>query len=353
MGTGRRLAATVGLVSIGTLGLWALRRSDERAIASDPEQAILSAPPRGEPAAVVSSDGTRLHAEVFGEGGGSTVVLIPGWICTLRSWHYQLIELAPERRVVAYDLRGHGRSGPAATGDYSTGALAADLDAVLRALVPPGEKAVVAGHSMGAMSVVAWAGIFSEQVEVRLGGAVLVDTGIEGLIARSRVVVTAAALSRLVQPLGAWVLGLGWKAPRRPTPLVHRVVRYVALSPTASPAQVAFCERMFLDCPADVRAAFGTALSTLDLTASLSALRVPTVVIVGELDRLTPPVHARAIADALPQAKLVELKGTGHMSLMEAHADVTAHIRALADQAERSSSSGARGASRADGAGAP
>lgn len=334
----------MGAVVSGAVAVaWRTQRGrDERAIAADPEQAELSRPLPGRPVPVTSCDGTTLHAEVFGSDTGPTIVLVHGWICTLRSWHHQLDALAANHRVVAYDLRGHGRSGPAASGDYSTAALAADLDAVLRACVPPGEKAVVAGHSMGAMALVAWAGAFPGDVQVRLAAAVLVDTGIERLIAESRVFITVAALSRLKTLIGARVLGLGLKAPPRSTPLVHRLVRYVALSRRASPAQVAFCERMFLDCPADVRAAFGATLSELDLATSLAALTVPTVVMVGELDRLTPPVHARAMAESLPDARLVELEGTGHMSLLEAHGEVTAQIEALAGRAASEASSPCR-----------
>lgn len=326
------MTAVGGAVALG----WrALRRGDERAIAADPEHGELSRPPRGRSVPVRSSDGTLLHAEVFGPETGPTIVLVPGWICTMQSWHYQTKALARAHRVVAYDLRGHGRSHPAAGGDYSTDALAADLDAVMTACVPPGEKALLAGHSMGAMSVVAWAGAHPDEVQTRLAGAVLIDTGIELLIAESRIVITVAALSGVKNLIGRRVLGLGLKAPSRPTPLVHRIVRYVALSRRASPAQVAFCERMFLDCPADVRAAFGATLSKLDLAASLGSLTVPTTVIVGELDRLTPPAHARAMAEALPHSRLVELEATGHMSLLEAHEDVTRHIEALIPAPER------------------
>ena len=320
------MTAVGGAVALG----WrALRRRDDRAIAADPEQAELSRPPQGRPVPVKSSDGTLLHAEVFGPETAPTIVLVHGWICTMRSWHYQLKALARSHRVVAYDLRGHGRSEPDAGGDYSTGALAADLDAVLAACVPPGQKALVAGHSMGAMSMVAWAGAHPDEVQARLAGTVLIDTGIERLIAESRIVITVAALSRVKVLVGTRVLGLGWKAPRRPTPIIHRLVRYVALSRRASPAQVALCERMFLDCPADVRAAFGATLSKLDLAASLAALTVPVTVIVGELDRLTPPAHARAIAGALPDARLVVLPAVGHMTSLEAHQEVTRQIEAL------------------------
>ena len=112
--------------------------------------------------------------------------------------------------------------------------------------------------------------------------------------------------------------------------MLTRLVRAVVLGRAASPAQVAFCTEMLLDTPTDVRAAFGATLSTFDLASGLPALTVPTIVIAGEHDRLTPPVHARAIAAEVPGATLVEMAGVGHMAPIEAHDDVTDHLRRLA-----------------------
>ncbi len=283
---------------------------------------------------VASSDGTRLRVAVSGAEDAPTVVLVHGWTCSVRFWRYQLEDLS-DHRLVAYDLRGHGKSDPAADGDYSTAALAADLDAVLDACAPEGSKVVVAGHSMGAMSIVAWAGAYPEKVRERLAGAVLVNTGVERLIAEARILITASVLSAVKRRVGRRLLGLSLRAPRRPSPLVQRVVRYVALGPRATRDQAQFCEGLFLDCPADVRAAFGATLSDLDLGEALHSLTVPTVVIAGEVDRLTPPVHSRSIAAALPDATLLELEGVGHCAPIEAHAEVSGQIRALSERAVR------------------
>lgn len=326
----RHIVATTALGAAVALGWRAQRRADERAIAADPEWAELSRAVAGKAVGVESPDGTRLHAEVFGAEDGPTIVLVHGWMCSLELWQYQIRELISDYRVVAYDLRGHGESEYAANGDYSIDALVADLDAVLAACVSTGQKAVVVGHSMGAMSVVAWAGAHPDEVGGRLAGAVLSNTGVERLIAEARVVITAAALSRVKQLVGPWVLDLPLPAPRRASPLISRVVRYLALSDRAGPAQVAFCTRMFLRCRPDVRAAFGATLAGIDLVFALSALVVPTVVVASELDRLTPPVHARAMVRVLPDAELVELPGTGHTAPLEAHIDLTAQIRDLA-----------------------
>ncbi|MGW3730275.1 alpha/beta fold hydrolase, partial [Streptomyces sp. NPDC000851] len=102
---------------------------------------------------VTSADGSRLHVEVHGPEQAPPVVLVHGWTCSTAFWAAQIRALAADHRVIAYDQRGHGRS-PASPA-CSTEALADDLEAVLAATLAPGERAVIAGHSMGGMTVMA------------------------------------------------------------------------------------------------------------------------------------------------------------------------------------------------------
>ena len=104
---------------------------------------------------VRSADGTRLHTEVFGPEDGYPIVLAHGITCAIRVWAYQIVELSGDFRVIAFDHRGHGRSGIPRRGGYSLSHLAADVDAVLDATLRPGERAVIAGHSMGGMAIAA------------------------------------------------------------------------------------------------------------------------------------------------------------------------------------------------------
>ena len=317
----------------GLTGVFAgvvVERRDRRAIAADPARAELAEPLAGRPIAVASDDGTVLHAEVHGPDDGITVVLAHGWMCTSAVWRYQIRALSARYRVVAYDQRGHGRSSPAVGGDYSSHALAADLDAVLHQVVPDGEAAVVAGHSMGAMAVVAWAAGHRHEVGHRLAAVALVNVGIEDLIGRSTILPFPAAPTALRSTLGERVLAAPLPVPATTNPVLTRLVGALVLGAAASPAQVAFCTEMLLGTPTHVRAAFGATLSTFDLAHGLPALRVPTVVIAGDHDRLTPPVHARAITAEVPGATLVEIAGVGHMAPIEAHHDVTDHLRRLA-----------------------
>ncbi|MFB7270632.1 alpha/beta fold hydrolase [Streptomyces sp. NPDC056244] len=277
----------------------------------------------------VSADGSRIHTEVYGRAGRPAVVLAHGWTCRIGFWADQIEDLAADHRVIAYDQRGHGRTAlpgrGRGRGGYSTEALADDLEAVLAATLEPGEKAVLAGHSMGGMALMAAARrpAFREHAAAVL----LCSTGSSRLVAEARVIPMRAGrvrtrLTRLV---------LGARAPLGPvTPLSQRILRYGTMGRGAAPERVARCARIVHACPRRSRVAWSHVLGGLDLDAEVRELRVPAAVLVGTADRLTPPVQARALAAALPDcAGLTELRGTGHMTPVEAPDIVTARLREL------------------------
>ncbi|MFC4498678.1 MULTISPECIES: alpha/beta fold hydrolase [Streptomyces] len=272
---------------------------------------------------VVSADGSPLHVEVHGPEGAPAVVLAHGWTCSTAFWAAQIRDLAADHRVIAYDQRGHGRSPVSAV--CTTDALADDLEAVLRATLAPGERAVVAGHSMGGMTVMAAAGRagFREHTAAVL----LCSTGSSRLVAESTVVPIGAGRLR------TWLTRhiLGSRAPLGPvTPVAKRILRYATMGAGAAPHMVEACARIVHACPRRVRHAWSDVLHLLDLDHGVRELTVPTAVVVGTADRLTPPVHARRIAAALPQCVgLTELPGLGHMTPVEAPDLITARIREL------------------------
>ena len=297
---------------------------------------MLAEPPQGETLSITSADGTVLHAESFGPEGGLPVVLVHGWTESLQYWIYQIRDLSERGfRVTAYDLRGHGDSEAAAGEDYSVDRFGEDLEAVLAEVVPPDRRAVVAGHSLGAMAIAAWAE--HHDVEQRLGAAALINTGVGDLIGEQLLVpvpAVAQALNRTVALHG--FMGSRAPLPRFSTPLSASAIRYIAFGPAATPAQVAFFERMLIACPPDVRADVGIALSELELHHALPRLTVPTIVLAGEKDRLTPPGHARRIAEELPElVRLTVLDETGHMAPLERHDAVTTALVELTEKVER------------------
>ncbi|MDQ0749074.1 pimeloyl-ACP methyl ester carboxylesterase [Streptomyces africanus] len=271
----------------------------------------------------VSADGARLHVEVHGPDGAPAVVLAHGWTCSTAFWAAQIRDLATDHRVIAYDQRGHGRSpaSPACTTD----ALADDLEAVLGATLAPGEQAVIAGHSMGGMTVMAASGrtAFHEHTAAVL----LCSTGSSQLVAASTVVPLRPGRLR------TWLTRriLGSRAPLGPvTPLARRILKYGTMGPASAPHMVEACARIVHACPRKVRYAWSHVLDLLDLDHGVRELHVPTAVVAGTADRLTPPAHARALAAALPHCTgLTELPGIGHMTPVEAPELVTGKIREL------------------------
>ncbi|MFJ7048253.1 alpha/beta fold hydrolase [Streptomyces sp. NPDC101112] len=271
----------------------------------------------------VSADGARLHVETHGPDDAPAVVLVHGWTCSTAFWAAQIRDLAVDHRVIAYDQRGHGRSPASAL--CSTDALADDLEAVLAATLAPGEKAVLVGHSMGGMTLMAAAA--RAGVREHAAAVLLCSTGSSKLVSEALVVPGRPGRTR------TWLTAkvLGSRAPLGPvTPVARRILKYATMGPGSSPAMVEACARIVHACPARVRHAWSRVLDTLDLDHGVRALTVPAAVLVGTADRMTPPVHARTLAAALPDCVgVTELTGVGHMSPVEAPEVVTARIRAL------------------------
>jgi pimeloyl-ACP methyl ester carboxylesterase len=326
-------AGAAALAAVGVGGA-ALERRHMQRIESDPENEVLRDPPAGRPLEVRSADGTTLHAELFGPDDGPTLVLAHGWTETLDFWTYVISDLTREgKRIVAYDLRGHGDSEPAVDGDYALDRFGEDLEAVLRAALPDGRRAVVVGHSLGAMSIAAWAE--HHDVAERASAAALINTGVGDLVAQSLlfpVPAFAQVINRTIAVRG--FLGARTPLPRVSTPASHAAIRYIAFGPDATPAQVAFYERMLVATPPDARAKIGIAMSELELHQALERLTIPTVVIAGEDDRLTPPSHANKIADMLPDLdRLIVLPDTGHMGPLERPAAISRALSKLVARA--------------------
>jgi pimeloyl-ACP methyl ester carboxylesterase len=279
---------------------------------------------------VRSEDGTELHVEVFGPEAAPTLLLVHGWTCAIRFWNAQIRALAREFRVVAFDLRGHGRSAPAAGDGYRPAAFAADVEAVLASVLRPGEKAVVVGHSLGAMSIAAWAHRFPGQVSQRAAAVAMLSTGLGDLVSSSTIAGAVNRFAAVKDPVGGRLLGVALPVPKRSGRALTRAVQWVALNPDASPEQVAICEEMFRSCNGVVRGACGQQLARLDLHDAAAVLTVPTLVLVGARDKLTPPSHARRLAESLPAlTELAVLPIVGHMTPIESPGEVNGHLSKL------------------------
>jgi pimeloyl-ACP methyl ester carboxylesterase len=101
--------------------------------------------------------------------GGLPVVFVHSLAGNTRQWQRQLEHVRRDRRAVAFDLRGHGRSEAAADGRYSVSDMASDIAAVVDSLSL--KRFVLVGHSMGAGAALVYAGDYPD----RVAGLLLVD----------------------------------------------------------------------------------------------------------------------------------------------------------------------------------
>ena len=272
----------------------------------------------------VTEDGVPLYIEEVGPTDAElTVVFIHGYGLEMGEWHFQRRALAASGlRLVFYDQRSHGRSGRGPAAASTIEQLGRDLAVVLDELAGP---VVLAGHSLGGMTIMALAEQRPELFGPTVVGVALLSTS-AGMVSELKLTLPAAlaSLRRPFIPMvargltrGPALLERGRRAGTDIAWLLTR--RYSFGTKDVSPALVGYVERMIAATPVDVIGEFLPVIMSHDKRAALPALQaVPTLVMVGGKDLLTPPAHSRAIATALPAARLVELPEAGHLALMEA-----------------------------------
>ena len=291
---------------------------------------------------VRTDDGVDLHVEVDGdERAPLTVVLSHGFTARLGEWDLQRQALRSRARLVLWDQRGHGRSGWTPLTRATIDRTGRDLGQVLDAVVPEG-PVVLAGHSMGGMSVMALARQRPELFGTRVAGVFLLATSAGGLASHGVVGLTVRILRRLhLLPLYLWLLQA--LAPtlerhrRRGTRLGRLYMRrYLFGRDDAAPDDVRRVQDLLEETPLPVTMAFYATLLDHDESAALPVIaRVPVTVVAATHDRLTPVAHGRRLAEEIGEAaELVVVDGAGHSVNLTRTAVVDAAFLRLLDRVE-------------------
>jgi pimeloyl-ACP methyl ester carboxylesterase len=270
-----------------------------------------------------------------------TVVLSHGFTARLAEWEIQREVLRDRARIVLWDQRGHGRSGWTKLTSATIDRTGRDLGQVLDAVAPTG-PVVLAGHSMGGMSVMALARQRPELFGDRVVGVFLLATSAGGLV-ETGILARAVKLVRRLHLLPLYLRMLQLFAPllerlrRRGTSIGRRVIRRLLFgADDADLANVILVQNLLEETPYPVAMAFYATFLDHDETASLEVLRrVPVTVVAATHDRLTPAAHGRQIAEAIGEnAELVVVPGAGHSVNLTRHEIVDRALLDLLDRVE-------------------
>jgi pimeloyl-ACP methyl ester carboxylesterase len=312
---------------------------------------------------VTTEDGVHLHVEIDAPENASrgrrhpagrtpTVVLVHGFALTMECWVLQRRALVHEGfRVVAYDQRGHGRSGQPDLDSCTIDQLGRDLETVLAATCPSG-PVVLIGHSMGGMTVMSFAGQHPEVVRERVlavglvstspGGHEVTQFGLGALAGRVVGSLGPGVLTRLSRHAGPI------NAIRRMGKTVQdAVVARWAFDSPVSPQLVDHVAEMIFGTSFDVMAAFLPDIDALDLAPHIVSLTgVETLVLNGAGDLITPASHSEAIVRILPGAEHVVVEDAGHILMLEHDELVTQQLLMLIGRAQRAVAEGVPVASK-------
>jgi pimeloyl-ACP methyl ester carboxylesterase len=262
-------------------------------------------------------NGIQLYYEEA--GSGLPLVWVHGFGCGIRSWDPQVRELSASRRVITYDVRGFGLSeAPERAAAYSQPVSVADLAALTEHLGI--ERAAIGGLSMGGNIALNFAIAHPR----RVAALILADTGAGSDDTKEWI----AGAERYAQACDrGGVEAFADLACANPL-----FARYIEQGPDR--------ERFIRSCLMTHRARgiAHTAREVLSkrptiysLEPQLRALRVPTLLVVGEHDTPCVKVH-EYMARTIPGARSVVIPGVGHLTNLEAPAVFNAHVRGFLDE---------------------
>ena len=240
---------------------------------------------------------SRLHTRVDGPAGAPWIVLSNSLGANLSMWEPQAAMLARYYRVLRYDTRGHGDS-PTPAGGWTLDDLVVD---VVRLMDAYGiERADFMGLSMGGMTGLGLALAHPG----RVGRLICADARADApepfrqnWDARIAKVEEGGLAAILPMTLESW-LSADWRA--------------------ANPEGVAAVEAMVLGNDAAGYVGCCRALKGLDYLRHLGGMRVPVLYIAGEQDKGAPPAVMRAMAEATPGSRFVEIAGAAHVANLNA-----------------------------------
>jgi non-heme chloroperoxidase len=322
-GRTRRAVQGAGILAGAAAGLAGAAYAVERAIVAgvrrrpDPDAGKPLVPPFDEARRYPSHDEGSVYT--ISRGKGPPILFSHGVTLSTRVWVKQF-ELLPDEgfRCIGFDHRGHGESRCGDSG-HSIDNLAEDVRTVLERMNL--RDAILVGHSMGGIALQAFAVRHPDVAAERVRGIVLMST-----LAK-----TYLSGSSWLRKVFERITGGGPSAGELMTQQnLGFLLARVGFGRDPQASHVELVREMIAACAKVDSQAAVSALVGLDMTEDLPKIRVPTLVLSGSADVISPPAQARRIADLVPGARLEVFKGAGHMLMLERTDDVNALITEFA-----------------------
>ncbi len=250
---------------------------------------------------VTTDEGLTFAYVEMGPAEGQPIVLLHGYTDNSRSWSL----LAPhleDRRLIAFDLRGHGSSdAPACC--YGLDSLASDVDALMEALDI--ETADVVGHSLGSMTAATLAAYYPTRVDklVLISTAASMPEGATGWLWEN-----VPQLERPIDPDGEFVMSWYWN----PHPVDEDFLSRERAESAAAP-EVTWMGVL-------------RALTLTDWTQAAARITAPTLILWGDQDGFFEAQSQAHIQEIMPDAAHVTYEGYGHNMFWEIPEEVGADI---------------------------
>ncbi|MGB5962566.1 MAG: alpha/beta hydrolase [Coleofasciculaceae cyanobacterium] len=285
-------------------------------------------------------DGSVLQVEFYGPEDGQPLILVHGWGPNSTVWYYAKRQLSDRFRVIVWDLPGLGKSTPPTNNDYSLEKFARDLEAVLDLVGD--QPAIIAGHSLGGMSILTFCRLFPEHLGQRVAGLILVDTTYINPVKTS---IFSKFLRTVQKPLLEPLLHLAiWLAPvvslmnwlSYLNGMLYFSTELSGFTGSETRGQLHFATLLSAKSWPGVVARGTLAMFDFDETATLASINIPVLLIVGNCDRATIPGASIRMKAELDQSELYILKPAGHMGLMEQNQQFAEAVNAFTNTLNKS-----------------
>jgi 3-oxoadipate enol-lactonase len=262
-------------------------------------------------------------------GDGPPIVFVHGAVLDHAQWASQVEALSDEYTTIAYDVRGHGRTGGSTEEKYSIDLFAEDLEAFVTTLEL--DRPVICGLSMGGCIAQAYAARRSD----RLGGLVLADTFTPEFLTRGERLQRSVLLRATIPPVRL----LGYERVERAMVWLHERLR------RGSSGDYDEIERLRAEGPRMETDEFAKTIRAVarfhETRVDLPSITAPTLVLYGENEPAFVRGHAAKLAAELPDVSVREVPGAGHASNLDDPEFFTGALREFLADADARDASGA------------